>query len=109
MPYLKIVLLTLLLASAQANLAQEVYKSTDSEGNVTFSDQPAGESEAVEIPATNVGDSVEVPPPVPEPVPAAPEGELIEGLPENLEGEIEANKKRSKKRTRPRKEPRGGR
>ena len=109
MHYLKYIPFCLLLMLCQPGYAQEVYKSTDSEGNVTFSDQPDNTGETVDIPETNVGDSVEVPPPSAEPVQAGPEGELIEGLPENLEGEIDAQKKPSKKRSRPRKEPRGGR
>jgi hypothetical protein len=63
----------------------QVYRSTDAEGNVTFSDQPTANSEKEDIPETNVGDAVKVPPPEPvtepkvvaEEPPAAPEGRLV--------------------------------
>ena len=109
MSYTQIALISLLLSLCLTGHAQEVYQSTDSEGNVTFSDQPGDAGTAVQVPEPNVGDSVEVPPPSPEPVQQAPEGELMEGIPENLEGRLEADRERSKKRSRPRKEPRGGR
>ncbi len=52
----------------------QVYKSTDSDGVTTFSDQPSADSHEVEIQKTNVGDSfdkpkdtsVPAPPPLPE-------------------------------------------
>jgi len=76
----------------------QVYQSTDADGNVTFSDQPTPESEEVVVPETNVGDSVDVPPPAPEPV-VEPEPEIkIEELPSELQGELQ-------ERTRPRKQP----
>ncbi len=49
----------------------QVYKSTDAEGNVVFSDTPTQGGEEVKIPEANVADPVEVPeyvPPSPEPV-----------------------------------------
>jgi hypothetical protein len=63
----------------------QVYRSTDAEGNVTFSDQPTANSEEEDIPATNVGDAVKVPPPEPvtepkvvaEEPPAVPEGRMV--------------------------------
>ena len=73
--------------ASQSQAQSQVYRSTDAEGNVTFSDQPTANSEKEVIPPTNVGDSVEVPPPSPEPVaepktvakepPAVPEGDLV--------------------------------
>jgi hypothetical protein len=50
----------------------QVYKSTDDEGNVTFSDTPTDGGEAVEVEPTNVADPVKVPvntapPPAPQP------------------------------------------
>ena len=71
--------------ASQSQSQSQVYKSTDAEGNVTFSDQPTADSEKEVIPPTNVGDSVEVPPPAPvvepkvvaEEPPAAPEGTMI--------------------------------
>jgi hypothetical protein len=71
--------------ASQSQSQSEVYRSTDAEGNVTFSDQPTANSEKEVIPPTNVGDSVEVPPPAPvtepkvvakEP-PAVPEGTMV--------------------------------
>jgi hypothetical protein len=77
-------------SQAQAQSQSQVYRSTDAEGNVTFSDQPTANSEQEDIPATNVGDAVKVPPPAPvvepkvvaEEPPAAPEGRLV-GIEEN--------------------------
>ena len=89
----------------------QVYRSTDAEGNVTFSDQPTSESEAVNISPTNVGDSVDVPPPAPAPVPT-PEPEIaIEKLPSELEGDLVGHEKsdnRRNRRHRPRPHPHGG-
>ena len=49
----------------------QVYKSTDADGNVIFSDSPSADSEEVEVTSPNVADPVEVPvnvtPPEPEP------------------------------------------
>ena len=50
---------------SQSQSQSEVYRSTDAEGNVTFSDQPTANSEKEDIPETNVGDAVKVPPPAP--------------------------------------------
>lgn len=90
-----------LLTQSQA----QVYRSTDAEGNVTFSDQPTPESEAVDVPTPNLGDSIEIPPPAPvvEPKPEV----VVEEPPTAVEGELVGIKKKSKKRRRPRKEPRG--
>ena len=85
----------------------QIYQSTDADGNVTFSDQPTPEGKEVVVPETNVGDSVDVPPPAPEPV-AEPEPEpeiKIEELPPELQGELDGVEYKSKKRTRPRKQP----
>jgi hypothetical protein len=85
----------------------QVYRSTDADGNVTFSDQPTPESEKVNVPAPNVGDSVDVPPPAPTPV-VEPKPEIaIEELPPELEGELSGTNYKSRKRRRPRKQPRG--
>ena len=67
----RVLLLPLLLCLSGAAFAQ-VYKSTDSEGNVTFSDTPSDGSEAVQVEEANVADPVEVPentspPPAPKP------------------------------------------
>ena len=112
MPNAKFFLLLILVGVCQPVIGQQVYRSTDAEGNVTFSDQPDATGETVTIPAPNVGDSVKVPPPAPAPVPAPviePQPEIaVEELPEALQGELDGVKKK-KKRRRPRKEPRGGR
>jgi hypothetical protein len=83
----------------------QVYRSTDADGNVTFSDQPTPEGKEVKVPETNVGDSVKVPPPAPEPV-VEPEPEIkFEELPAELQGGLEGVEIKSRKRTRPRKQP----
>lgn len=79
----RLVLFPVMLGLSCTALAQ-VYKSTDADGNVIFSDTPTTGSEEVEITSPNVGDAVEVPANVvaPEPEPAKvqkqqPEGELV--------------------------------
>jgi hypothetical protein len=85
----------------------QVYQSTDADGNVTFSDQPTPEGKEVVVPETNVGDSVDVPPPVPVPV-VEPKPEIkIEPLPSELEGELQGIEYKSNKRRRKRKVPKG--
>jgi hypothetical protein len=78
----RVLLLPLLLGLSFTAFAQ-VYKSTDAEGNVTFSDTPATGSEAVQVEETNVADPTKVPEnttPTPAPEPkvskqeAPPEG-----------------------------------
>jgi hypothetical protein len=56
----RVLLSTLLLCLSCTAFAQ-VYKSTDDEGNVTFSDTPTDGGEAVQVEPTNVADPVEVP------------------------------------------------
>jgi hypothetical protein len=108
MPTRKPRLLQLILFAGLPALAMtlpvfaQVYRSTDAEGNVTFSDQPTSESEAVDVPPTNVGDSVEVPPPAPEPAPEPvlkPEPEIAaEKLPSQLEGDLVGYERKDKNR-----------
>ena len=54
-----------MLGLASTALAQ-VYKSTDADGNVIYSDTPAADSEEVQVQETNIADPVEVPATVPE-------------------------------------------
>ena len=85
----------------------QVYESTDADGNVLFSDQPTPESKEVKVPETNVGDSIDVPPPAPDPV-VEPKPEIaIEELPPELEGELRGIEYKSKKKRRRRKQPKG--
>ncbi len=56
----RVLLVPLFLCLSSTAFAQ-VYKSTDAEGNVTFSDTPSTGSKAVEVEPTNVADPVEVP------------------------------------------------
>ena len=107
MPDPKVLLLLMLAGICQPVFGQQVYRSTDAEGNVTFSDQPDATGEAVTIPEPNVGDAVNVPPPAPATAPVIEAGPEIsaEELPESLQGDLDGVKKK-KKRRRPRKEPR---
>ena len=111
MKFLRILLLNVffllpLLGFSLAAHAQ-VYQSTDAEGEVTFSDQPTPGSSKVDVPATNVGDSVDVPPPAPVPV-VAPKPEVAaEELPPELEGDLRGIEYKSNKRRYWRKQPRG--
>jgi hypothetical protein len=88
MPKLRILLTALLLGICLPIMAQEVYRSTDAQGNIVFSDQHTPGAETVVIDAPNIADPVNVPPPSttpapapkPTPQPAAaplPEGELV--------------------------------
>ena len=61
----------------------QVYKSTDADGNVIFSDTPAADSVEVEITEPNIADPVEVPKYVPPPEPKA-----IEPKKREVEGEL---------------------
>jgi len=81
----RLVIFPVMLGLSCTALAQ-VYKSTDADGNVIFSDTPATDSEEVEITSPNIADPVEVPANVtaPESEPEAvkaqkkkPEGELV--------------------------------
>jgi hypothetical protein len=66
--------------------AQQVYESTDAQGNVSFSDEPSAGSQEVTIEAPNLSDAVKVPPPspdteteteqAPEPQPPAANGQV---------------------------------
>jgi len=66
----RLVLFPVLLGLSCCALAQ-VYKSTDADGNVSFSDSPAADSEEVKITTPNVVEPVEVPANVTPPEPAA--------------------------------------
>ena len=62
----RILLPALLLGLCLPVMAQQVYRSTDAQGNVMFSDTPTQGSETITIGAPNIADSVKVPPPQPE-------------------------------------------
>ena len=89
--------------ASQSQAQSQVYRSTDAEGNVTFSDQPTPESQEVDVPPTNVGDSVDVPPPAPvtepkavvEKPPAVPEGRLVGTEEDNDDGSNWRNRPRA--------------
>ena len=79
----RLVLFPVMLGLSCTALAQ-VYKSTDADGNVIFSDTPTTDSKEVEITDPNIADPVEVPANVtaPEPKPAEvqkqkPKDELV--------------------------------
>jgi hypothetical protein len=55
-----VLLVPLFLCLSSTAFAQ-VYKSTDADGNVTFSDTPSTDSKAVEVEPTNVADPAKVP------------------------------------------------
>lgn len=66
----RLALLSAMLGLSCTAMAQ-VYKSTDADGNVIFSDTPAAGSEEVEVTVPNVSDPVEVPANVTPPEPKA--------------------------------------
>lgn len=49
------------LLGLTCSVSAQVYKSTDAEGNVTFSDTPSADSEEVKVEETNVADPTKVP------------------------------------------------
>jgi hypothetical protein len=55
------VLLSPLLLCLSCTAFAQVYKSTDADGNVTFSDTPSADSEEVQVEEANVADPVKVP------------------------------------------------
>ena len=79
---LRLVLFTVMLSLSYTALAQ-VYKSTDADGNVIFSDTPATDSEEVEVTSPNIAEPVEVPANV-----TAPEPEAVEAQKQKPEGEL---------------------
>ncbi|MCP4332754.1 MAG: DUF4124 domain-containing protein [Gammaproteobacteria bacterium] len=81
----------------------QVYQSTDEQGNVSFSDQPTPDSKEIVVPETNVGDSVDVPPPAPKPEPEI----VADDIPEAPQGELYVKEKdnNGRNRWRPRPEP----
>jgi hypothetical protein len=64
MPKIVALLLPLLIGLSFTSHAQ-VYKSTDDDGNVVFSDTPADGGEEIQVPKANVADPVEAPAPAP--------------------------------------------
>jgi hypothetical protein len=64
MPKIVALLLPLLIGLSFTSHAQ-VYKSTDDDGNVVFSDTPADGGEEIQVPRANVADPVEAPAPAP--------------------------------------------
>jgi hypothetical protein len=81
-------------------LQAQVYKSTDADGNVIFSDTPAADSEEVQIPEPNLADPVEVPEyvPPPEPPPKAAEPQKREPGEELIGESYEYDSKRDRHR-----------
>jgi hypothetical protein len=81
-------------------LQAQVYKSTDADGNVIFSDTPTADSEEVEIPEPNLADPVEVPEyvPPPEPPPKAAEPQKREPGEELIGESYEYDSKRDRHR-----------
>jgi hypothetical protein len=75
-------LLCPMLLSLSCTVTAQVYKSTDAEGNVTFSDTPSADSEAVEVQKSNVADPVKVPDNLFESPPPAPENAKQQAPPE---------------------------
>jgi hypothetical protein len=73
-----------LMLGLSCTLQAQVYKSTDADGNVIFSDIPTADSEEVEIPEPNLADPVDVPEYVPPPKPQPKASQPI-----NRENELE--------------------
>jgi len=82
----------------------QVYQSTGDDGSVIYSEQPTPDSKEIAVPETNVGDSVEVPPPAPVVEPEPEPEPVVQELPANLEGELVGQEKKdnSSRRRRPR-------
>jgi hypothetical protein len=65
-----VLLLTIFSIAAQAG-AQQVYESVDPQGNVSFSDRPTADSEAIDV-RPNVVETEKPPPATPRPASPAP-------------------------------------
>jgi hypothetical protein len=101
MPKFRVLLPTLLLSLCLPVMAQEVYRSTDAQGNIVFSDQKTPGAETVVIDAPNISDPVKVPPPSATPAPAPKPKPAAAPLPESeLVPVPETRKKRKKRRYR---------
>ena len=92
-------------------LTAQIYQSTESNGSVIYSDQPTPGSKEVAVPETNIGDSIDIPPPTPVIVEQPEPAVMVEQAPPELEGElivVEKDKSSKRKdRVRPRPSPRG--
>jgi hypothetical protein len=66
LPKLSLIVFASLATLCLNATAQQVYESTDEQGNVSFSDSPTPGSRAVTIEAPNLSDAVKVPPPSPD-------------------------------------------
>ena len=66
---LRILLPAILIGFITPAIAQEVYRSTDADGNIVFSDQQTEGAETVVIDTPNIADPVAVPPPSAAPPP----------------------------------------
>ena len=89
------------MLSLSCTALAQVYKSTDADGNVIFSDTPSTDSKEVEITDPNIADPVEVPANVtaPEPEPKAVEAQKRKPG-EKLVGEVYVKDEDGRKRLR---------
>ena len=88
----RILLPALLLGLCLPVMAQQVYRSTDAQGNIMFSDTPTQGSETVTIDAPNIADSVKAPPPEPEQAPEVANEETApapKSEPTNIQKEVD--------------------
>ncbi len=69
-------LILILLLLPLAGFGQSIYRTTDEDGNVIFTDAPPAGAEQVELPPTNTA-----PPPTPMPRPVAPEKKAAPAAP----------------------------
>lgn len=104
MPRFRILLPAILFGFITPGIAQEVYRSTDAEGNIVFSDQQTEGAETVVIDTPNIADPVAVPPPSatppPEPEPVvskSPEPVVASEPEEKLVGYPKCRKKKRRK------------
>lgn len=101
MPKVSALLLPLLMGLSSTSYAQ-VYKSTDADGNVVYSDTPAAGGEEIQVPEANVADPVEAPayvPPEPKPeviVEEKPQPEVIVTTDDDDDGHMGMREKRRK-------------
>ena len=91
------------MLSLSCTVLAQVYKSTDADGNVIFSDTPNTDSEEVEVTSPNIADPVEVPANVtaPEPEPEPKPAKAKIGEPgDELVGEVYVKDDEGRKRLR---------
>jgi len=91
MKFSQLTLIPFLLLPLTGAAQQQIFKTTDEQGNTVFTDAPpTAEAQPVQLESPNIADSVEVRPYEPTPAPRktpAPAGELLQDAPVYIGGD----------------------